>query len=427
MTTACQQQAAQQQSQQLPQQQADVLPKTEAAPMEPSALGRETLAANDGWAAAEGGTTGGSKASADHVYTVTNRSELVKALSGGSNSGAKIVYVKGTINLSVDDSNKPLGEQDYKDPQYDLQAYLKQYDPSAWGTKPVAGPLEDARKRSQANQDKRVTVRVPSDTTIVGLGSDARIVGGTMLLNGVNNIIIRNIEFQDAYSYFPAWDPSDLTGRWNSNLDNVTLVKATHVWVDHCRFNDGARLDESSEDYYGTKYQHHDGELDIGYESNWVTVSYNHFSDHDKVMLIGSSDSSTTDKGRLKVTIHHNMFENVAQRTPRVRFGQVHVYNNYYKNTKGSYNHSILAGVSSHIYAENNYFELASSTNVEKIIKVEGGTALYDTGSIVNGKPAQLVKAYNSRAKTPLSEDVGWKPEYFLKVDPTEEVPKLAK
>ena len=33
----------------------------------------------------------------------------------------------------------------------------------------------------------------------------------------------------------------------------------------------------------------------------------------------------------LRVTLHHNLFESIGQRTPRVRFGKVHVYNNLYR------------------------------------------------------------------------------------------------
>ena len=47
-------------------------------------LGRQPLAAHDGWAADGTGTTGGSAATADHVYTVHNRAELVAALGGNN-------------------------------------------------------------------------------------------------------------------------------------------------------------------------------------------------------------------------------------------------------------------------------------------------------------------------------------------------------
>ncbi|WP_425314984.1 hypothetical protein [Streptomyces viridochromogenes] len=46
-------------------------------------LGRDTLPANDGWAAHGSGTTGGAAAEAAHVHTVTDRAGLVRALDGG--------------------------------------------------------------------------------------------------------------------------------------------------------------------------------------------------------------------------------------------------------------------------------------------------------------------------------------------------------
>ncbi|WP_328882468.1 hypothetical protein [Streptomyces sp. NBC_00299] len=65
---------------------------------------RDTLAPNDGWAAADGGTTGGSNADDAHVFTVRNRSELVRALDGGS-STPKTIRVAGTIEGLLDITN----------------------------------------------------------------------------------------------------------------------------------------------------------------------------------------------------------------------------------------------------------------------------------------------------------------------------------
>ncbi|WP_134685834.1 pectate lyase family protein [Brevibacillus migulae] len=403
-------------------------------------LGREVLGKNDGWAAYSTGTTGGSKASADQVFTVTNRQELVKALGGdnktnGANDTPKIIYVRGTINLSVDDQNRPLGYNEYRDPAYTIEEYLKAYDPKTWGKKDVAGPLEEARARSQKNQAERVLINVGSNTTLVGLGNEAKIVGGGLLLTKVDNVIVRNIEFQDAYDYFPQWDPTDgAEGNWNSEYDNLSIVGSTHVWVDHCTFNDGERPDAFNETYYGREYQHHDGLLDAKGGADLITISYNHFSEHSKTNLIGSSDSATTDEGRLRITFHHNFYENIGERAPRVRFGQVHLYNNYYKSDGNEhYVYTWGIGKSSKIYAENNYFEMDPGFDPAKLIWLAKGTALYETGSYLNGAgkhhEVSIVDAYNANPAntTKVSKDVGWKPSLFDKIDPTQSVPAIVK
>ncbi|MFD1050295.1 hypothetical protein ACFQ1S_34610 [Kibdelosporangium lantanae] len=64
---------------------------------------------------------------------------LVTALRGDT---PKIVHVTGTINGNVDDRNRPVTCDQYADPGYSLDAYLKQYDPTTWGTAPVTGPID---------------------------------------------------------------------------------------------------------------------------------------------------------------------------------------------------------------------------------------------------------------------------------------------
>lgn len=52
--------------------------------------------------------------------------------------------------MNTDDRNKTLGFNDYKDPAYDPNAYLKAYDPDKWGKKrrqaPRKTPDSDRKK-----------------------------------------------------------------------------------------------------------------------------------------------------------------------------------------------------------------------------------------------------------------------------------------
>ena len=183
-------------------------------------------------------------------------------------------------------------------------------------------------------------IRLGSNTTIVGLGEKARLRGAWLDIRGTagvansrTNIIIRNLTFQDTFDCFPAWAPTDgALGSWNSLYDSISLRDTNNVWIDHNTFEDATTADETLPQYFGVLFQVHDGLVDITNASDLVTVSWNRFRNHDKTMLIGSSDSAAADRGKLRVTFHHNLFDGVGQRAPRVRFGQVHVYNNYYKD-----------------------------------------------------------------------------------------------
>jgi len=111
-------------------------------------------------------------------------------------------------------------------------------------------------------------------------------------------------------------------------------------------------------------------------------------------MLIGSTDTPGVDVGKLRVTVHHNRFDNVLQRAPRVRFGQVDVYNNYYVATSPNYQYSLGVGVQSAIYAQNNYFRLSGAAG--NVIHYWKGTAITAIGSLTPAGPVDLVAAYNA-------------------------------
>ena len=133
--------------------------------------------------------------------------------------------------------------------------------------------------------------------------------------------------------------------------------------------------------------------------------------------MIGSSDSKVADEGKLNVTLHHNYFHNLVQRAPRVRFGKVHVYNNYYqsdnKNSEYSYSYSLGVGKNSKIYAENNVAEVKGK-DYKDFVKVFGGKELTTINNIFNGQ--KIDKFNESLAK------VNWVPTLYQKIDATNEV-----
>jgi pectate lyase len=404
-----------------------------AAPLKAPAEAREVLPANDGWAASTTGTTGGAAADDAHVFVVRNRAELVAALAGGTDPTPRIVLIKGTIRANEDDAGNPLTCADYADPAYTLDGYLAAYDPAVWGrtTRPT-GPLEEARVRSQRNQAARIQFRVGANTTIYGL-PNARLIGGNLLVQNVDNVIVRNVRFEDAADCFPAWDPTDGSlGNWNSAYDLVTLTGATHVWADHNTFSDGDNIDATQPLRLGRPYQVHDGALDIIRASDYVTASWNVFQEHDKTMLIGSTNTVGADVGKLRVTLHHNRFANVGQRVPRVRFGQVDVYNNYfYQTDEDVYSYSWGVGVQSAIHAENNFLLRSADLALEDVVYDWGGTAITEIGTLtrVGTGPVQavsLLDEYNATHDPDLGSDAGWTPVLRAgPVTPTAQVPAV--
>lgn len=389
-------------------------------------IARQVLAAGDGWGSAGPGTTGGSAADSNHVFTVRNRDQLVAAVAGDE---PKIVYVSGHIDANTDSSGNKISCDDYARDGYTLQSYLDTYDPAVWGRDTVpSGPVEDARKASQEAQAAQVEIPIGSNTTIIGR-SGASITGAMLDLDGVSNVIIRGLRVADAYDCFPAWDPTDGdTGNWNSEYDTISLRGSTNVWVDHNDLSDGGNPDSGEPLYFGRPYQVHDGALDITNSSNLVTVSYNVFHDHDKTMLIGSSDSRTADQGTLRVTIHHNEFHNIGQRAPRVRYGEVDVYNNWYRQdpgTSASYVYSWGVGVQSHIVAEHNAFNLPSEISPGRVIGNYKGTAITASDNLVNGKPTDLLAAYNATQAPAITSEPAWAPLIRRHVDPVWAVPAL--
>ncbi|WP_049574144.1 pectate lyase family protein [Streptomyces sp. SBT349] len=174
---------------------------------------------------------------------------------------------------------------------------------------------------------------VASDKTIVGLGGDARLTGGGLNIglpvdedatappaDAVHNVIVRNLSIDGA----------------TDDLINVQMF-SHHVWIDHNTFSDGD-----------------DGAVDVKRGSDYVTVSWNHFHDHDKTLLLGHDDANgAQDDGRLRVTYHHNFFDASDQRNPRVRFGEtVHVYNNHYDDNS----YGVVSAMDAGVVLEGNWF-----------------------------------------------------------------------
>ncbi|WP_328889658.1 pectate lyase family protein [Streptomyces sp. NBC_00316] len=391
---------------------------------------RAVLPAGDGWAAADGSTTGGSAATPDHVYTVTNRAELIAAFRDAGDA-PKIVRIDGTIHGNADAAGNPIDCEDYRTDGYTLDKYLAAYDPQTWGKTLPSGPLEDARAASAALQKESVEVEVPSNTTLVGVGDDATVIGASLQVMDVSNVIVRNITFEDTYDCFPQWDPTDgETGAWNSEYDNLVVTGSDHVWVDHNTFSDGDRPDADQPLYYGDVFQQHDGLFDIVRGADLVTVSWNVLKNHDKTMLIGNSDSAATaaiDRGKLRVTLHHNLFQDLKERAPRVRFGAVDSYNNHFVATPDApYGYSYGVGMESRIVAEHNAFTLASQVDPATILKKWKESPITAGDNYVNGRRTDLIAVHNAGVPAEqLTSGAGWTPTLRTRIDNPRAVPGI--
>ncbi|WP_405994940.1 polysaccharide lyase family 1 protein [Streptomyces sp. NBC_00986] len=180
-------------------------------------------------------------------------------------------------------------------------------------------------------------VDVGSNTTVLGVGSASGFTGGGLRLKNVTNVVVRNLNISKSVA--PA--------------DGITVQASTKVWIDHNAFS--SDLDHGK-DYY-------DGLVDISHASDWVTVSWNTFKNHYKGSLVGHSDNNASeDTGHLRVTYHHNWFDQVNSRIPSLRFGTGHFYDNYVVGAETA----VHSRMGAQMFVQNNVFrdtEVAVTTN----------------------------------------------------------------
>jgi pectate lyase len=257
----------------------------------------------------------------DETYS-TAAAKLTAFTSAINDSEAQFIIVVGDVDLS--DGNVTDDDHSYFD-EFDSTTHARLHSDFAFSVK--------------------------SDKTIIGLDG-AKLKFGGLKLNGVSNVIIRNITFWDAHGS----TEEDTAYNEDSKASADALViqassgtPSNGIWIDHCTFTDGTCSDLE-------RNYNHDGQLDIPSAKN-VTVSWCEFTNHDKVMLVGSSDSATDAEER-QVTLHHNYFHGTVQRMPRSRGTQMHIYNNYYNQigVSGNAGYSLGPGIGSQFIVENNYF-----------------------------------------------------------------------
>lgn len=237
-----------------------------------------------GFAAQNGGTTGGAGGS---VITVRTGQELANALARhesswkSNNNHRTIIRVDGTINAG----NSPVTRFDIKD---------------------------------------------TGNLSLIGT-SRGVLDGRGILIRGARNIIVRNLTIR--YVRDGSGDGID--------IDGTRPVR--NVWIDHNTFHNRLNVDK---DYY-------DGLVDGKLDTSYVTLSYNVFRDSHKTSLWGHSDNESGSADR-RITFAFNQFSNTTSRTPLLRFGQTHIYNNYFNQVTDT---GINTRMGNRVRIENNVFE----------------------------------------------------------------------
>jgi pectate lyase len=244
-----------------------------------------------GYATQNGGTTGGA---GGQTVRATTGTAIHQALCGRASSSTPItIEVEGTINHG--------------------------------NTAKVSGS-------SCSTADGVIELKQISNVTIVGVGGGAVFDQVGIHIRESSNIIIQNVTVRNVKkSGSPTSNGGDAIGM-ESGVRNV--------WVDH------ATLEAS-----GGESEGYDGLFDMKDNTQYVTLSYSILRNSGRGGLIGSSESDRTNGF---VTFHHNKYENIDSRTPLLRGGIAHIYNNHYVSLNES---GINSRAGARAKVDNNYFE----------------------------------------------------------------------
>lgn len=196
--------------------------------------------------------------------------------------------------------------------------------------------LGKVRAPENINADYTMRIENNKNVTFEGVGEDAVLHGWGISIKRTQNIEFRNFAI---------------------------------MW--HCQGTDGDALSFDTENYnvfihnmdfyYGAPgaeddQKKGDGTIDMKHQTDYVTVSNNHFYDTGKTTFSGGQwelNNMTDTTAKVNVTYHHNWFDHADSRHPRCVVGNTHVYNNYYVGN----GYGAAACEQASVFVENNYFE----------------------------------------------------------------------
>jgi pectate lyase len=165
----------------------------------------------------------------------------------------------------------------------------------------------DGNERINIDPDDPIDIK--SHKTIDGRGRDVTI-NGNMRIRGQRNIIISDVALTNQNSP-RCTQEHDVVTVTADDANRPGDYDSRDIWLHHCELYDGG-----------------DGLFDIRGGSR-VTLSWNYWHDHFKAVLIGVN-GQRGESEETEVTFHHNYFERITKRHPRMHYARVHAYNNYY-------------------------------------------------------------------------------------------------
>jgi pectate lyase len=254
--------------------------------------------------------------------TSTSAPVTIKVTSGSDCNPSAQFGLTGYATLNGGTTGGAGGKQVTVKTGTDLQNAIKNK-----GSQPITIFVNGTISPSNSGSLSKIDIKDVSDISIIGIGTSGELNGIGIKVMRASNIIIQNLKIHHVLS---------------GDKDCISIEgPAHHIWVDHCElYNDYAGVDK---DYY-------DGLLDAKAESEYITYSWNYLHDSWKASLVGNSDDDNFDR---KITYHHNYFRNIESRLPLFRFGNGHVFNNYYEDIHST---AVNSRMGACVKIENNSF-----------------------------------------------------------------------
>jgi pectate lyase len=152
-------------------------------------------------------------------------------------------------------------------------------------------------------------VELTSHKTIDGRGRDV-IINGFLKMEEIEDVLVTDVHLRNDRHIEECGQAGDAVVIRGPGGPSPADYPAHDFWFHHVDFSRGG-----------------DGLLDLRGGTN-ITVSWSHFHEHSKGMLMWKDGDNLRSDG-MQVTMHHNFIDQLTVRGPRFHYGKLHLLNQY--------------------------------------------------------------------------------------------------